>query len=214
MGVSSPDQYSNSEVCYAYLQDVPEPPSDMTKDWLHKEFTNARWFTRGWTLREMIAPRKLEFFSRGWCPIRSTSPFKRILEQRTRVPARVFGNQVSLQNMSIAQRMSWASERETTRAEDMAYCLMGLFNINMPMLYGEGDRAFIRLQEGIIKNSDDMSIFAWVTPMSKFSALSGLLASSPKLFATTGHVKWRANNNPPHEITNKGIKLPLKIVPR
>lgn len=65
-----------------------------------------------------------------------------------------------LESMSVAKRMSWAATRRTTRMEDRAYCLMGLFNVNMPMLYGEGEKAFIRLQEGIMKDSDDQLLFA------------------------------------------------------
>lgn len=91
---------------------------------------------------------------------------------------------------------------------------MGLFNINMPMLYGEGNRAFIRLQEEIIKASDDLSIFAWTAPESDFCTLSGLLASSPAFFATPGNLSWTANKNLPHGITNKGVKLIAKIVPK
>lgn len=70
--------------------------------------------------------------------------------------------------MSVARRMSWASERRTTRSEDMAYCLMGLFSVNMPLLYGEGEKAFIRLQEEIMKDSDDHSLFAWVPDDARF----------------------------------------------
>jgi hypothetical protein len=87
----------------------------------------------------------------------------------------------------------------------MAYCLMGLFNVNMPMLYGEGDRVFIRLQEEIIKTSDDLTIFAWVSPEANFSTLNGLLASSPTAFSTCGDIVWKSNSNPPHEIMNKGL---------
>ena len=102
----------------------------------------------------------------------------------------------------------------TTRTEDMAYCLMGLFNINMPLLYGEGNRAFLRLQEEIIKGNDDMSIFAWTTPTKSFITLSGLLAPSPSVFSTCESTLWAANDSLPHEITNKGIKLTLKVFPR
>src|SRR5450755_1681993 len=83
----------------------------------------------------------------------------------------------SVENFSVAQRMSWAAKRYTTRLEDLAYCLMGLFNVNMPMLYGEGERAFIRLQEEIMKVSDDDSLFAWKSP-TWWTDDGGLLASS------------------------------------
>lgn len=70
-------------------------------------------------------------------------------------------------DISVAQRMSWAANREATRAEDLSYSLLGLFRINMPMQYGEGEEAFIRLQKEILKNSNDQTLFAWC-PTSSF----------------------------------------------
>jgi hypothetical protein len=74
--------------------------------------------------------------------------------------------------------MSWVSRRQTTKKEDTAYCLLGLFDVNMPLLYGEGDKAFMRLQHELLKNSDDESIFAWTANVES----SGLLATSPAWF--------------------------------
>src|SRR5436305_4871678 len=85
--------------------------------------------------------------------------------------------------------MSWASKRQTTRVEDMAYCLMGLFGVNMPMLYGEGERAFGRLQEEIMKTSDDHTLFAWTEPKDKRRRFTrGLLADSPAEFIRSGDI--------------------------
>jgi hypothetical protein len=89
-----------------------------------------------------------------------------------------------LERASVAQRMSWASKRETTRVEDLAYCLMGIFGINMPMLYGEGERAFTRLQEEIMTVSDDDSLFAWKS----FGNHGGLLATSPAAFFNSSEI--------------------------
>ena len=83
---------------------------------------------------------------------------------------------------SVAQKLSWASERETTRIEDEAYSLLGLFDVNMPLLYGEGPKAFRRLQHEIIRSSDDHSIFAWTGPG------TGVLAASPSDFRTSGNI--------------------------
>ena len=110
--------------------------------------------------------------------------------------------------------MSWAANRVTSRIEDMAYCLMGLFNINMPLLYGEGRKAFERLQLEIIKISDDESIFAWTDSVLQ---VSGLLARWPSAFANSGAIEksttnlW-GNSRPPYAMTNKGlaIKVPSK----
>ena len=87
---------------------------------------------------------------RDWSCFGNKSNIKAALEEVTGVPSHVLENGID-SSMSIAARMSWASKRETTRTEDMAYCLMGLFDINMPLLYGEGDKAFFRLQEEILR---------------------------------------------------------------
>ena len=84
--------------------------------------------------------------------------------------------------------MSWASRRETTREEDIAYCLFGIFSVNLPLLYGEGPRAFIRLQEEIVKNSTDLTIFAWQEPKPETRGIRGIFARSPSEFA---HAKVR-----------------------
>jgi hypothetical protein len=113
----------------------------------------------------------------------------------------------SVENFSVAQRMSWAAKRYATRLEDLAYCLMGLFSVNMPMLYGEGERAFVRLQEEIMKVSDDDSLFAWKSP-TWWTDDGGLLASSPAAFGESGKVvRSKARSSKPFTLTNKGIIL-------
>jgi hypothetical protein len=102
--------------------------------------------------------------------------------------------------------MSWASKRKTTRIEDGAYSLMGLFGINMPPLYGEGQKAFIRLQLEILRISDDETIFAWE---SAHDMSGGLLARSPIAFQQSGEVCGLDFNNkrsPPYSMTNKGLR--------
>lgn len=95
--------YRDSMICYAYLEDVSQPPSEISRDWLFDHFTKARWFTRGWTLQEMIAPRKLEFFACGWFPIRSEDPpLGWVLQERTGVPASLISSRpASLSKMSM-----------------------------------------------------------------------------------------------------------------
>jgi hypothetical protein len=119
----------------------------------------------------------------------------------------------SLEDFSVAQRMCWASRRQTTRIEDEAYSLMGIFGVHMPMLYGEGSHGFIRLQEEIIKRSTDCTIFAWATgfPATR-SYTGGLLADCPATFANTKHIiQDTTANSSPFEITNKGVHLHLPI---
>lgn len=108
--------------------------------------------------------------------------------------------------------MSWASERDTKRLEDKAYCLMGFFDVNMPLLYGEGQKAFVRLQEEIIRQSDDHSIFAWSKDGTK---LSGLLAPDPAFFKDCGTVvsSRRLNGVEPFQMTNRGLSMELNVTP-
>lgn len=111
--------------------------------------------------------------------------------------------------------MSWAASRSTTRIEDRAYYLMGLSEIHMPMLYGEGERGFYRLQEEIIKQSNDMSIFCWTDTTANFSTYRGLLARSPREFEQCRDVRWdRHETSPGPEITSRGIKLnDVQLIP-
>ncbi|KAF2096003.1 HET-domain-containing protein, partial [Rhizodiscina lignyota] len=140
--------YADSEICYAYLADVHVQESST--------LTKSSWFTRGWTLQELIAPEQVLFYDHGWTPLGSRSDLSWELSYITGIAEAVLAQQKAVNFCSIAERMSWASRRTTTRKEDMAYGLLGLFQVNMPMLYGEGgERAFLRLQEEIIKSSDD-----------------------------------------------------------
>jgi len=156
--------YRQSEVCYAYLEDVPPSPEPLgttgkTISMLGPAFAASRWFRRVWTLQELLAPSRVRFFDNKWGEIGERGDLSSVLEDVTGIEAGVL-NGASFADISIGHRMSWASQRETTRAEDMAYSLLGIFNINMPLLYGEGHKAFIRLQEAIMNQSEDQSILA------------------------------------------------------
>jgi hypothetical protein len=141
--------YSNAVVCYAYLSDVQLKSSEMS---------GSRWFTRGWTLQELIAPRRMLFFTSEWELIGTKESLCEKISIITGIDMRTLRAPTTLFSASVACKMSWAANRQTTRIEDVAYCLMGLFDVNMPLLYGEGKKAFIRLQEEIIKENDDHSI--------------------------------------------------------
>ncbi|KAI6032537.1 heterokaryon incompatibility protein-domain-containing protein, partial [Pisolithus marmoratus] len=155
--------YQNAQVCYAYLNDVDELDFPTKRD--HSKFDKSNgwpeWFMRGWTLQELIAPKQVQFFNRDWVPIRNKRHLAPVLKEITGIPCKVLRDGLAAKHLSIAQIMSWAATRKTTRVEDRAYSLMGLFGINMPMLYGEGKKAFQRLQLEIIRASSDHSIFAW-----------------------------------------------------
>ncbi|RDH32956.1 HET-domain-containing protein [Aspergillus welwitschiae] len=157
--------YAQSEVCYAYLADVPPTFDDEA---CKTAFCQSRWFTRGWTLQELIAPSRLTFLAQDWSFLfrrervahligKVTGISRSFLEVRSHYKILDY----NLISTSIAERISWASNRETTRPEDMSYCLLGILQVNMPLLYGEGTYAFRSLQQEIIKHSDDQSLFAW-----------------------------------------------------
>jgi hypothetical protein len=131
--------YRHSHVCYAYLEDVecgPEGPKHETFD---QQFRRSRWFTRGFTLQELLAPANVQFFSREWHPLLNKTALANTISDITAIDESHLDFDASdTHPPSIAQRMSWLSRRSTTRVEDIAYCMLGIFNINMPLLYGEG----------------------------------------------------------------------------
>ncbi|KAH7394613.1 hypothetical protein BKA66DRAFT_509501 [Pyrenochaeta sp. MPI-SDFR-AT-0127] len=125
-----------------------------------------RWYE---VSRELLAPRRTIFFASDWKPVfhpdidQNRNRQVGLLSGITSIPRRVLDGEISLSSVSAACKFSWAATRVTTRVEDMAYCLLGLLGVNMPLLYGEGDKAFVRLQEAVLSNSEDISILAWDT---------------------------------------------------
>ena len=146
--------YRKSAICYAYLSDVGEMK-------IGEQFRGSRWFTRGWTLQELIAPRHLVFLTREWKTLGTKLTLADTVEDITNVDSSILLDKRPLADVSVAQRMSWASGRQTTRLEDEAYALLGVFGISMSPLYGEGERAFRRLQEEIMRRIPDQTIFAF-----------------------------------------------------
>ncbi|KAI5985151.1 heterokaryon incompatibility protein-domain-containing protein [Pisolithus albus] len=175
--------YHNSQKCYAYLHDVEDSifPSRQDFSKFHKAGGWPEWFSRGWTLQELIAPRQVEFFNKDWVSIGDRKRLTKTLEKITRVPLEVLEEGWIPKRLCVAELMSWAADRTTTRVEDRAYSLLGLFGVNLPILYGEGEKAFQRLQLEILRVSGDHSIFAW-NPKGQFSQLGGVLAGSPSDF--------------------------------
>ncbi|KIO03139.1 hypothetical protein M404DRAFT_635279 [Pisolithus tinctorius Marx 270] len=175
--------YESSQKCYAYLHDVAVAVFPTTPD--AKMYPRSKgwpeWFSRGWTLQELIAPTDLQFFNKDWEPIGDKRNIASTLEEITRVPSQVLEDGLTSYRPSVAQVMSWAADRRTTRVEDRAYSLLGLLDVNMPMLYGEGKKAFLRLQEEVIRKSNDQTIFAW-NPTEETLQTCGVLADDPSLF--------------------------------
>lgn len=155
--------YGRSSICYAYLEDIAQPVLGAS---LSDAMRVSRWFTRGWTLQELIAPPEVVFYSTGWEVLGTkTGLAATVLEPLTGVDADVLLGRTDPTSgaVSASRRMSWAAGRRTSRPEDVAYCLLGLFGVPMPLLYGEGrERAFRRLQEAVLReNPADHTLLAW-----------------------------------------------------
>lgn len=124
-------------------------------------FSESRYFTRGWTLQELLAPKLTLFLDQTLTPIGTKADLLPAIFRATGVDVVYLASSPKeLRRASVARRMSWASSRKTTRVEDNAYCLQGLFDVNMALLYGEGEKAFLRLQQHILANIPDDSLFA------------------------------------------------------
>ncbi|KAH9884788.1 heterokaryon incompatibility protein-domain-containing protein [Cubamyces lactineus] len=152
------DWYSFATVCYVYLADVPDSTSPRSEgSW----FRSSAWFSRGWTLQELIVPHRNIFLSQDWRMIGTKATLADVIETITGIDVDVLRRTRPLLAVSVARRMSWAAHRYTTRIEDEAYCLMGIFGVRFPTVYGEGRQAFVRLQEEIMKRLPDYSHLAW-----------------------------------------------------
>jgi hypothetical protein len=203
--------YRISRVCYAYLNDVPADASAAARD---IGFTQSAWFTRGWTLQELLAPSTVVFYDSDWQRIGTKDELAEKINGITKINIYYLASDESrLRQASIAEKMSWASTRETKRTEDTAYSLLGIFDINMPLLYGEGVKAFQRLQEEIMKQSDDQSIFAW-TPVSKDFQSGAILAPSPAHFRDCGEIIRNINKSAikPYTMTNRGLHAEFQVL--
>ncbi|TBU55267.1 hypothetical protein BD310DRAFT_695237 [Dichomitus squalens] len=152
--------YGYAAVCYAFLHDVTAPGSSDAVVW-ESEFRDSEYFHRGWTLQELIASSVVIFLSNDWKTIGSKHTLAPLIEEITKIDSAVLTFDKPLEAVPVARRMAWAATRVTTRVEDEAYSMMGIFGVNMQTNYGEGRYAFIRLQEEILKRTPDQTIFAW-----------------------------------------------------
>lgn len=144
--------YKNAVKCYIYLSDVLIPDDKVEKGsslGFEPVFRNAKWFTRGWTLQELLAPSSVEFFSAGYKRLGDKASLGHLIPEITGIPVEAI-QQYDLTKFSVDERVSWAAKRETKYEEDLAYSLLGIFGIFLPLIYGEGrENAFRRLREEI-----------------------------------------------------------------
>ncbi|KAH7081396.1 heterokaryon incompatibility protein-domain-containing protein [Paraphoma chrysanthemicola] len=234
--------YKRAEVCYAYLEDVAadasltesdEAPSDTTNsdeslakseptsnpllssdDHSESSLAKARWFSRGWTLQELIAPKEVRFYGTDWAFIGTKETLQDNLVFITGIDFDALDGEPP-ESFSVSKRMSWAANRKTTRIEDLAYSLMGLFDVNMPLLYGEGEKAFMRLQEQILSDDDDQTLFAW-TPVaprpSPYALGTSIFAKHPSDFVDGFKFHSYVPHGEPPIVTNKGLKIELPVL--
>lgn len=219
--------YREAKVCFAYLFDVRRETSSKEHDVFRRQTRqddphsedgvsskHSVWFSRGWTLQELLAPKVIQFYDMDWNELGTRSELAQEIEGITKIDARYLREAheggTQFRTVCIATKMSWMANRTTTRDEDMAYSMLGLFDVSMAPIPGEGGpRAFARLQKELLKNVLDESIFAWKMPKDRLGAPStnagwasdewGLLAPHPKCFDQS------------HGITINGEKIPRKI---
>ncbi|TVY80598.1 Vegetative incompatibility protein HET-E-1 [Lachnellula suecica] len=207
--------YKEAAICYTYLADVPDETDVYSPE---SAFASSRWFKRGWTLQELLAPAKVQFFSRDWQDLGSKTALKTQISAITGIGESFLDGSDHVTRASVAKRMSWASCRETTRTEDLAYCLLGIFDINMPLVYGEGRKAFLRLQKEIMKSSSDQTLFAWGSRLHEIARKDdyfyGPFARELALFKDSGDFipDELSESGSSYSMTNKGLQIDFPVV--
>ncbi|KIJ10306.1 hypothetical protein PAXINDRAFT_138538 [Paxillus involutus ATCC 200175] len=226
--------YGDAEVCIVHL----------AKSSSVEEFSTEPWFKRGWTLQELLAPSRLRFYGMGWTPIRpdeeqddiygkglycpwpndkASNFMLEAISEATHIAVRHLLD-FDPKSVEVSEKMRWASERKTTRVEDVAYSLLGIFDISLPIAYGEGERAFHRFMEAIAQRSTDPTLFAWT---GKPSAYSNALPSSPacyygsripvavpRILRSARHESHQGAiiGDPGYTITKLGLRVKLLVV--
>jgi hypothetical protein len=207
--------YSNSKICVVHLADTTDVTS-LNRD---------QWFTRGWTLQELLAPNRVKFFGESWKPI-TTYSFDDDKNRNTKSKKHLWNHILGITDISSERifnfkpgvhqardALVWLSKRRTTRVEDMAYCLIGLLGIPLSIAYGEGETAFYRLQVEILQRSPDMGLFVW----QGYSATgNSMLAARPDYFSSLAFQPLFSQTSTDeidrsYSLTNFGLRIPLPV---
>ena len=221
------EYYRGATVCYGFLYDVAWR-NGASGEQIFKSQDPKRhglasdWFERGWTLQELLAPQYMEFYDRKWTFMGTKKKLAGDLSSLTRIDQKYLLESGEIKKASVAARMSWMAGRTTSYIEDIAYSMLGILGVNMPVDYGEGANAFMRLQRMLMENSSDDSIFAWTIPtegLKCYRALGklkiwapstlgpstwGVLAPSPDCFRDSGDLV----------IADKVIQRPFNLAPK
>ncbi|KAF9230320.1 hypothetical protein BU15DRAFT_91139 [Melanogaster broomeanus] len=217
--------YQDCDRCFVYMNDVRSGQRPDAED---SDFSRSQWFRRGWTLQELLAPGRITFFAEDWERIgkKANQNIMKRITHITGIPEGVLSDGETT-SFSVATRMTWASRRSTTKKEDKAYSLMGIFDITLPIIYGGRENVFVKFQREIMKRHADQSIFAWTAESTPPTATAGLLTPSPAYFADVNEISdevfvkdfahmIKPDSRPPahYSHTNLGIQitLPMKRV--
>ncbi|MCJ1422053.1 hypothetical protein MMC32_008422 [Xylographa parallela] len=220
------EYYRAATVCYGYLYDVawlsntPKELRFASKD-PERSGMASEWFERGWTLQELLAPHNMEFYDRKWTFMGAKKDLTEHLSHVTRIDKRYLLDSREIKKASLATRLSWMAGRTTGYVEDIAYSMLGILDVNMPAQYGEGAKAFMRLQRMLMESSTDDSIFAWTIPKEGLKCYRvlgklelwnpsswGLLAPSPDCFRESRDLVIADQVIPrPYSWTANGVQL-------
>ncbi|KAI1856838.1 hypothetical protein JX265_011479 [Neoarthrinium moseri] len=209
--------YKQSKICLAFLAGF-EGPLDPRPEKQKERLKGCRWFTRGWTLQELIAPEHVIFYDQNWVKIGSKAGLADALKDITGIDGDALQGKKPLSSFTVARKMHWAAQRKTKRPEDRAYSLLGIFGVNMTLLYGIGGKtAFRRLQEEIIRTTTDMTVFAWESGDidDRSNQFCSMFADSPDQFDGTRHMESMILDGH-FTITNRGLLLDsstLRVIP-
>ncbi len=219
--------YRGVKVCYVYLHDVTRASGFRVagSENSGRRPRYSEWFSRGWTLQELLAPKVLAFFDRDWYCIGSKFNLAGKIEHITGIDSAYLTAKKTMRDACIATKMSWMAGRTTTRIEDMAYSLLGLFDINLTPVYGEREKSFLRLQRALMEQSTDESLFAWKASKHNLPIAMddsqckrgdwGLLAPSPQCFRDCGALTIKGKDKSSRRAegglswTQQGIRMPI-----